>query len=90
MLAVNKIKQALKLIWDEGEVNACHIYKVTGSTKMHSDYGWYVKPFGEQAQWLGNTVNDVLEEVERRYLEQEKIKSELVADGVWQFIVDLG
>lgn len=85
-----RIKQALKRIWDEGDVNASHIYKITGSTKMHSDYGWYVKPFGEQAQWLGNTVSDVLEEIERRYLEQEQIKQDLIADSVWQFSKDLG
>ena len=88
MKGTSIIKKALKRIWDEGSVNASHIYKVTGSTKMHSDYGWYVRPFGEQAQWLGNTVKDVLDEIEKRYLEQEKIKSELLADGIWQFNVD--
>lgn len=79
-----KIRQALHLIWDAGVVNATHIYKVNGNKSHPDTAGWYVQRFGENAQRFGDTINEVLEEITNRHLEQEKIKEELRADGVWQ------
>lgn len=79
-----KVKKALCKIWDEGVVNAAIIYKLSGA-----DYGWYIGRFGEIPQRFGNTVEEVLEEIENRYLEQEKVREEMLASGIYQVSMEI-
>lgn len=51
MKVAEKIREDLveQLGYTHGEANAADIYKGHG----RDGYGWYVRPFGENEEWLG-------------------------------------
>jgi hypothetical protein len=71
MNGVAKIRKALKSIMSEGEANAASIYKGYG----HRGEGWYVQPFGENAQYYGSSVAEALEIIQERADYQAEVRS---------------
>lgn len=65
-----KIKAALEKMYahDKGRVNAARIFKGVG----RAGYGWYVQYFGEEPGFLGDTVKEALEEIDRRMTQLEE------------------
>ena len=59
-----RIKEALNQIMDEGEANACRVYKCWDYDRAVQAYGWYYKLFNGQSMYLGKNVNEALETIE--------------------------
>lgn len=71
MNGVAKIRKALGKIMNEGEANACRIYKGYGARGE----GWYVERFGEYGQNFGKTIAEALENIQQHADYQEEVKS---------------
>lgn len=57
-----KIREMLKEIYPDAEVNAMEIWKgYSASTGFH---GWHIRPFGERAWFAGKSVAEVMRHIE--------------------------
>lgn len=61
-MAIQKIREMLKKIYPDGEVNASQVWK--GYDNGTGRTGWHVQKFGENAQYMGKSVAEVAEYVE--------------------------
>ena len=71
MNVTQKIKNALKSIMTEGEVNACTIEKSHHYNGVTEQNGWHYTPFGECPITLGKNVTEALETIEQIREERE-------------------
>lgn len=65
MTVTNKIKQALKAIMDEGDINACHIDKGWYYDGRQTRYGWHYVPFAHTPVFLGKNAQEALAMIEQ-------------------------
>ena len=65
MKAQDKIREALKTFFmDDGDANACQIYKGTDYDGAIQAYGWWYRPFNAQPVHLGKSISEALETIE--------------------------
>ena len=57
MKAVEKIREMLKGVYPDAEVNAMEIWKGYSSSTERT--GWHIRQFGELAQFAGKSVEEV-------------------------------
>lgn len=62
MAAAQKIKEMLKEVYDDGEVNAMQINK--GYDASTGRTGWHIQRFGEFSEYIGASVAEVREFVD--------------------------
>lgn len=60
MKAKEVIREALKKIMDEGEANACQIWKGYGETNRN---GWHIARFGKTPTYFGKSVEEVIDAI---------------------------
>lgn len=62
MSAKEKIRRALKAIMDDGEANACQVFR--GYSMTTACTGWHFARFGQSATFIGDNVAEALEWIE--------------------------
>ena len=65
MRAQDKISNALHTIMDEGDANACQVYKGTDYDGAMQSTGWWYRPFNQQPVYLGTSVTEALDTIEQ-------------------------
>ena len=60
MTVKDRIRQLVIESSDEGQANACEIWKGYGDLGQ-APYGWWLKPFNEQARSIGQSWDEVKE-----------------------------
>lgn len=64
MTVKSAIQEALHKIYDEGEANACAVYKGTDYDGAFQATGWWVRPFNRQPIFLGKNKAEALAMIE--------------------------
>ena len=64
MNARQKIQKALELFMEPADARACNVYKGVDYGGGLQDYGWWYRPFGQNAVWLGRSVKAALATIE--------------------------
>ena len=62
MIAESKIREALKALMDDGEANACRIWK--GYDMGTGETGWHFAQFGQSATFIGDNLAEAIEWIE--------------------------
>ena len=63
MKTKNKIRAIIASDYDEGYANACHIWRGYGEMGQRP-FGWWMRPFGENARYMGMGMKEVQEAFE--------------------------
>jgi hypothetical protein len=63
MNAKQKILKKVSEVKDEGYANACQLWKGHGEMGQ-APHGWWLKPFNENARFIGSTVKEAVESFE--------------------------
>ena len=69
MNAKETIRESLKKIMNDGDANACAIWK--GYDNGTGRIGWHVVKFGETATYYGKSVEEVIEVIDDIYDSRE-------------------
>jgi excisionase family DNA binding protein len=64
MTAKSRIQDALKTIMDEGDANACDVYRGYDYDGSIEAMGWWYRPFNRQAVYLGKSLGEALSTIE--------------------------
>lgn len=60
MTVKQKIRKLIADTWGQGYANACEIWRGHGDLGQEP-YGWWLKPFGENARWIGSSWKEIKE-----------------------------